>query len=134
MKPSRELIVVAAAAVAVTAVDVAAVVVVVVVTVVAVTAITIVTNANRVGNNQPRTYTDRHGLSQLTVLNPSVLLRESPWLFSCLRFERQAQLLSPTHDLNHIFFTSLHLAKRSRVVVNVFDLTRSDLHDLVSGF
>src|ERR1700754_2382232 len=134
MKPSRELTVVAVAAVAVTAADVAAVVVVVVVTAAAGIATTIVTNANRVGSNQPRTYTDRHGLSQLTVLNPSVLLRESPWLFSCLWFEFQAQLLSPAHNFNRILLARFHLAKCCRVIVNVFDLARSDLHDFVSGF
>ena len=73
MKPSRELIAVAAAAVAVTAVDVAAVVVVVVVMAEVVAAITIVTNANRVGKYRPRTYTDGHGSSPLTVLNLSGL-------------------------------------------------------------
>ena len=69
MKPSRELIAVAVvAAVAVTAADVAAVVVVVVVTAaVAVAVTTIVTNANRVGSNQPRIYTDGHGQNPLIV-------------------------------------------------------------------
>lgn len=135
MKPSREPIaVVAAAAVAVTVVDVAVAVVVVTAEVVAVTAIAIVTNANLVGKYRPRIFTDGHGSSPLTVLTLSVLVRENPWLFSCFRFEFQAQSFCPTHNFNRILFAGFHLAQRSRVVIDVFNLARSDLHNPISGF
>ena len=69
MKPSRELIAVAAAVV----VMAVAVAVVVVVTVVAVIATTIVTNANHAGSkNRPRIYTDQHGLNYLRVTHVKI--------------------------------------------------------------
>ncbi len=55
-------------------------------------------------------------------------------LFSRLRNYLQSQLLSSPHHFNCVFLTRFHFSERIRVVVNIFNFTRSDLDDPISGF